>query len=174
MFTCTDFTSWLYPVTHGATSVWERWNGFECAFGQHQENTMNSFNHFALGAVGQWMYEYQLGIAQGEESGYRQFVLQPECSRPYKSLSGGYCSDYGEIRSEWTADEQGDMMSYRAVVPANTSCTLYLPMQAHYFRSSAGARFAGLCEHHGREVARYELDAGTHSFVRQGDEVTVR
>lgn len=174
MFTCTDFTSWLYPVTHGATSVWERWNGFECAFGQHQENTMNSFNHFALGAVGQWMYEYQLGITQGEESGYRQFVLQPECSRPYKSLSGGYCSDYGEIRSEWTADEQGDMMSYRAVVPANTSCTLYLPMQAHYFRSSAGARFAGLCEHHGREVARYELDAGTHSFVRQGDEVTVR
>lgn len=174
MFCCTDFTSWLYPVTHGATSIWERWNGFECAFGQHQENTMNSFNHFALGAVGQWMYEYQLGITSGADGGYHQFVLQPSCARPYKSLDGGYRSDYGEIGSAWTADEQGRMLTYRAVVPANTTATLYLPMQAGYFRSSRGARFMGVCEHLGRQVARYELDAGIHTFTRQGDEVTVR
>lgn len=174
MFCCTDFTSWLYPVAHGATSIWERWNGYECAFGKHQENTMNSFNHFALGAVGQWMYEYQLGITSGDEAGYRQFVLQPASAQPYKSLQGSFTSDYGEIRSEWTADEQGRMLTYRAVVPANTTATLYLPMQAGYFRSSRGARFVGECDHLGRRVARYELSAGTHSFVRQGDEVTVR
>ena len=174
MFCCTDFTSWLYPVTHGATSIWERWNGFECAFGQRQENTMNSFNHFALGAVGQWMYEYQLGITSGDEGGYRQFVLQPACAQPYKSLRGSFRSEYGEIHSEWTADEQGRMLTYRATVPANTTATLYLPMQGDYFRSSRGARFQGMCEHLGRQVARYQLDAGTHTFVRQGDEVTVR
>lgn len=174
MFCCTQFTSWLYPVTHGATSVWERWNGYEFAFGQHQENTMNSFNHFALGAVGQWMYEYQLGITSGPEGGYHHFTLQPTCAAPYRSLAGSYQSDYGRIRSEWTADTAGHMLHYRTVVPANTTATLYLPMQASHFASSRTAHYAGACEHLGRTVARYELQSGTHTFALEGDEVTVR
>ena len=61
MISCTDYASWLYPVTMGATTTWERWNSYEQAF-EAGSSSMNSFNHFALGAVGEWMYEFQLGI----------------------------------------------------------------------------------------------------------------
>lgn len=132
MFMCKDFTSWLYPVTKGATSIWERWNGFEVAFGKENQNHMNSFNHFALGAVGQWMYEYQLGITSGYllgKAGYKHFVLQPSAGIGYKSLSGSYESNYGKIESSWKADGKGCISTYRVVVPANTKATLYLPIE---------------------------------------------
>ncbi|MFR8356576.1 MAG: hypothetical protein ACLVEJ_13750 [Parabacteroides sp.] len=74
MFTCTDFTSWLYPVTKGATSIWERWNGYEVAFAEGHSNAMNSFNHFALGAVGQWMYEYQFRYNEQPCRGVKQDI----------------------------------------------------------------------------------------------------
>lgn len=173
MFCCTDFTSWLYPVSHGATSIWERWNGYECAFGKHQENTMNSFNHFALGAVGQWMYEYQLGIVSGADGGYSHFILQPTSSAPYKSLSGSYCSCYGDIKSEWTAEKDGTMQSFQTTVPANTTATLYLPMSVTRYRSARGVKFIGVCSHLGRQVAQYELQSGTHRFVLVNEEVRV-
>lgn len=73
MFSCTECPSWLYPVTLGATSMWERWNSLDTAFSVPNQNSMNSFNHFALGAVGQWMYEYQL-----ESSEYAEFVGMTE------------------------------------------------------------------------------------------------
>jgi len=91
MITCTDFASWLYPVTKGATSVWERWNSYDNAFAEHTTNDMNSFNHFALGAVGQWMYEFQLGITTDHgtgAAGYQHFVLQPLAGGIYTSLEG--------------------------------------------------------------------------------------
>lgn len=174
MFTCTDYTSWLYPVTKGATSVWERWNGYEAAFGEHTENNMNSFNHFALGAVGQWMYEYQLGITSGSEAGYKHFTLQPTAAAPYQSLSGSYRSDYGNIRSSWTADTNGQMVSYHTTVPANTTATLYLPINASQFKSAKGAKFVGITLHHNTQVARYELESGTYDFSLSGHTVHVK
>ena len=80
MISCSDYPSWLYPVTKGATSIWERWNSYDKAFDNSGYNGMNSFNHFALGAVGYWMYEYQLGITTDHHNGaagYKDFVLQP-------------------------------------------------------------------------------------------------
>ena len=173
MFTCTDFTSWLYPVKMGATSVWERWNGYEVAFGSNNQNSMNSFNHFALGAVGQWMYEYQLGItAQG---GYKHFTLQPSAGGSYTSLSGSYHSNYGEIVSSWKADGKGLMTAYEATVPANTTATLYLPVNGsvNNFGTAEGVRYVGKVQHNGIETAQYELQSGTFSFNIGGAEVTV-
>ncbi|MFC1747041.1 family 78 glycoside hydrolase catalytic domain [Candidatus Neomarinimicrobiota bacterium] len=97
MFTCTEYASWLYPVTKGATTVWERWDGYERAFAENNSNSMNSFNHFALGAVGQWMYEYQLGITgdhKNGEAGYKHFILQPTAGGNYTALRGSYSSNY--------------------------------------------------------------------------------
>lgn len=165
MFTCTDFTSWLYPVTKGATSIWERWNGYEVAFGAQNENHMNSFNHFALGAVGQWMYEYQLGIT-GYKQGYKHFILQPTVGANYTSLSGSYESNYGVIRSAWIADGKGNMLSYKATVPANTTATLFLPITESMseFEMAQGVKFIRKTTHLNILVAEYELKAGTFEF----------
>lgn len=177
MFTCTDFTSWLYPVTKGATSIWERWNGYEVAFGPQNENHMNSFNHFALGAVGQWMYEYQLGITSARSSGgYKHFLLQPTVGGNYLSLSGGYVSNYGKIHSSWTADGKGHMTGYSVTVPANTTATLYLPVNDGIaeFGEAPGVDFVHKTLHLSTTVAQYELESGTFTFCIQDDRIEVR
>ncbi len=177
MISCTDFASWLYPVTEGATTVWERWNSYDNAFASPSSNSMNSFNHFALGAVGQWMYEFQLGITtdhgQGA-AGYQHFVLQPNAAGLYTALEGSYESNYGTIRSAWKADK-GRMTGYDCSVPANTWATLYLPVgeDAAEFGSCEGASFRELTVRNGQKVARYELAAGHYSF-QLGTQVSVR
>ena len=176
MFTCTDFTSWLYPVTKGATSVWERWNGLEVAFGKNNQNNMNSFNHFALGAVGQWMYEYQLGITSDHvhgQGGYQHFILQPSAGANYTSLEGSYRSNYGDIVSAWQADGKGNMTGYQATVPANTSATLYLPIVASSYADANGVHYIGKEVHNGVDCAKYELTSGSFRFALQGNRVVV-
>ena len=177
MITCTDFASWLYPVTEGATSVWERWNSYDNAFSSPSSNNMNSFNHFALGAVGQWMYEFQLGITTDHgngAAGYRHFVLQPSAGWNYTSLEGSYESNYGTIRSAWTA-EKGRMTSYSCTVPANTDATLYLPVEDGVERCTGceGASFIGFTVHNGQRTAAYSLTSGSYAFTL-GDTVSVR
>ena len=176
LFTSTEQPSWLYPVTKGATSVWERWNSYDLAFSDPNENTMNSFNHFALGSVGQWMYEYQLGITSGPEAGYKHFVLQPVAGGDYLSLQGSFESEYGRIVSAWVADGQGRMTSYAATVPANTDATLYLPIAPGVadFGETPFARYCGTEEHNGLLTAVYELSSGTHRFTIEQERVQVR
>ena len=103
LFSSDKFASWLYPVTLGATSMWELWNSYERGLGQGGDSTMNSQNHFALGASQAWMYEYQLGITSNGAKGYRDFVLQPTPGGEFTSLKGGFQSSYGFIDSAWTA-----------------------------------------------------------------------
>ena len=169
MITCTDFASWLYPVTEGATSVWERWNSYDNAFSDPSSNSMNSFNHFALGAVGQWMYEYQLGITTDHgrgEAGYQHFVLQPNAAGIYTSLEGSYDSNYGTIRSAWKADK-GRMTSYSCTVPANTAATVYLPVGDAVTAATGceGAVFKGFTVRNGRRTASYEVSSGSYEFT---------
>jgi len=177
MISCTDFASWLYPVTEGATSVWERWNSYDNAFSDPSSNSMNSFNHFALGAVGQWMYEYQLGITTDHingQAGYQHFVLQPNAGGLYTALEGSYESNYGTIKSAWTARD-GKMTSYKATVPANTAATVYIPVAEEVTSASGcdGATFSGFAVRNGRKVARYEVVAGEYEFTI-GSSVSVK
>ncbi len=179
MFACTDYTSWLYPVTKGATSIWERWNGYEAAFAENNSNNMNSFNHFALGAVGQWMYEFQLGITSDHvngKAGYKHFVLQPSTGANFTSLKGSYDSNYGAIISSWKADGKGTMTSYSTVVPANTTATLYLPVNAtlNNFATTNGVTFKGKTTHNNTPVAEYELVSGSFEFSISASGVTVK
>ncbi|SDQ81848.1 family 78 glycoside hydrolase catalytic domain [Flagellimonas zhangzhouensis] len=170
LFSSTDYTSWLYPVTKGATSIWERWNGFKAAFKENNENRMNSFNHFALGAVGQWMYEFQLGITTDHingQAGYKDFVLQPQVAGSFEALTGSYDSNYGKIYSSWTSDGSGNMTSYNATVPANTKATLYLPMDVDGKSiSMEGVSYKGTEERNGIEVEVFELSSGTYEFTK--------
>lgn len=163
LFEATDYASWLYPVTQGATSIWERWNSYteEKAFGGN--NSMNSFNHYSFGAVGEWMMGYQLGItADKEQPGYQHFILQPTPGGTFTEAKGSYESVYGTIVSGWTAQE-GQMTSYDVTVPANTSATLYLPTDAEIVPCE-GVTVVGETEHNGILTQQAELAAGTYHF----------
>ena len=73
----TEYPSWLYPVTQGATTIWERWDG-QKPDGSFQDVGMNSFNHYAYGAIGEWLYSRVAGIKLDENKpGYKHFFLAP-------------------------------------------------------------------------------------------------
>ena len=128
-----------------------------------------------LGALGQQMYEYQLGISPGEDAGYKHFVLQPVAGGDYRSLKGSFESEYGLICSAWLADGAGRMTAYTAEVPANSSATLYLPVGEGVldFKSNEWARFQGTELHNGVLTAIYELSSGRHAFLIGEKQITV-
>lgn len=173
LFSNDDFASWLYPVTLGATSMWELWNSYERGFAQGGNSQMNSQNHFALGASQAWMYEYQLGITSAGEKGYRDFILQPVPGGEFTSVEGSMGSTYGEIESAWKATA-GELTSYSTTVPANTTATLYLPTDTAVsgFQAIPGVSFVGMTERNGLDVAEFKLGAGGYEFDVDGSTVT--
>ncbi len=167
MFEQTGYPSWLYPVVNGATTVWERWNSYTIENGFAGNNYMNSFNHYSLGAVASWMMEYQAGIQRDGMEGFHSFLLQPTPGGHFTHVSAAYDSVYGTIESEWTA-EAGKLTSYRALIPANTSARLFLPVSqeaAEGFCDMDGASFLGMEAHNGRMTAVFSLSSGTFRFT---------
>lgn len=166
MLACTDYASWLYPVKLGSTTMWERWNSYELAFQQNGESAMNSFNHFALGSVGSWIHEYHLGITTEAGSGYQHFILQPLPGGTYTQASGSYESNYGTIKSSWTADK-GKLLTFAFTVPANTSATIYLPIAentAKKLSSIEGICYVGMEIRNGIQVAKFTVVAGSYTI----------
>ena len=164
LFESVEYASWLYPVTQGATSIWERWNGYTNELGFNGNNSMNSFNHYSFGAVCEWMMAYQLGISSDPaQAGYQHFILQPTAGGSFTYAQGSYESAYGTISSGWTA-EDGKMTAYDAVVPANTSATLYLPLSAA-LKIPEGMEVIGTVVHNGLDCICVELPAGSWHFA---------
>ena len=119
------FPSWLYSVDQGATTVWERWNSYTKADGFGPVG-MNSFNHYAYGAVFAWMMGAMAGIREDPaEPGFRRFVLAPLPDPRIGHVSARYRSPYGEIGSAWRYE--GGKWIWRFTVPANTVATVRLP-----------------------------------------------
>lgn len=127
LLTSTGYPSWLYPVTQGATSIWERLNSMTHEDGFGGNNSMNSFNHYAFGSVTNWLMQRSLGIARDEEKpGFQHFYLQPmaDPTGALQYAKGHYDSPYGRIESSW--EIKADGVEYRFTVPANSSATLRL------------------------------------------------
>lgn len=165
----TEYPSWLYPVINGATSTWERWNSYTHEDGFGGNNSMNSFNHYALGAVGEWMYNYSLGIQRDvKHPGFKHFILRPEFGGTMTYAKGKYQSIHGNIESGWEISHNGDLFTYEVTVPANTTATLYLPavsesmvLEGEVLASNAeGIQFVKYED--GRAV--YELQSGSYVF----------
>ena len=116
--------SWLYSVDQGATTIWERWNSYTKKDGFGNAG-MNSFNHYAYGAVLSWMYGSMAGIRAGAGGGYRRFVLAPLPDRRIGSVDAAFRSPYGEIRSAWRYD--GGRWVWKFTVPANTTALVTVP-----------------------------------------------
>ena len=120
------YPSWFYPILQGATTMWERWNSYtkDGGFG---DAGMNSFNHYAYGAIGEWLYATVAGIdVDPEEPGYKHIILRPEPGGDLTFARGELRSIHGLIRSHWRIED--GVLTYEAAIPANTRATVLLPM----------------------------------------------
>ena len=123
------YPSWLYPVTQGATTIWERLNSYTHTAGFGGNNSMNSFNHYSFGAVGQWLINRCLGIERDEQHpGFGHFILRPEVD-PTGQMTyarGHLDTRYGRIESSWKVQDDGTT-NYFFTIPEGTSASLLLP-----------------------------------------------
>jgi alpha-L-rhamnosidase len=166
-----QYPSWLYAIDQGATTIWERLNGYTVENGFGGNNSMNSFNHYSFGAVGQWMIAYSLGIQRDEKSpGFKHFILQPQHD-PTGQMTyakGFYDSMYGRIQSSWKTDN--NVLTYQATVPANTTATLYLSAASAKAVKEGGKPVSSKNEaitflKYEKGKAVYELTSGSYEFT---------
>ena len=121
-----SFPSWLYPISKGATTIWERWDGIK-PDGGFQDVKANSFNHYAYGAIGEWMYQVITGINTIEEKpGYKHFKIAPILSKEMDYAKASFESPFGMIRSEWAKQE--GQLAILIEVPLNTKAEVFLPV----------------------------------------------
>jgi len=122
-----DYPSWLYPVKHGATTIWERWNGWteQDGFG---DPAMNSFNHYSLGSIGEWLFRHVAGIElDPEEPGFQRFVLRPYPGGGLTHARATYQTQHGEIASGW--QWTGGEFRWTIRVPPNTTARVCIPSE---------------------------------------------
>ncbi len=123
------YPSWLYPVTREATTIWERWDGIK-PDGSFQNPGMNSFNHYAYGAVGNWLYKSVAGINIDENiPGYKRIIIKPHLTNKLNYAKASYLSPYGRILSHWESD--GKEVRLHLEIPANTTAVIFLPSRNH-------------------------------------------
>jgi len=117
------YPSWGYTIKNGATTIWERWDGWTEKNGFQSPN-MNSFNHYSLGSVGEWLYRYVAGIDLGTP-GYGRIVIRPCPGGGLTRASGEYDSVRGRISSSWKIED--DRFVLEALIPPNTTATVHVP-----------------------------------------------
>ncbi len=120
------YPSWLYPVKMGATTIWERWDG-QKTDSTFQDPGMNSFNHYAYGAIGDWMYRVSAGL-ETMTPGYRHLLIQPHPARQIASSGASFESMYGKVSSGW--ERKDGKLLVHVTIPANTTATIILPVES--------------------------------------------
>jgi alpha-L-rhamnosidase len=160
----TEYPSWGYLIDHGATTMWERWNGDQ----MRNDPSMNSYNHYAYGAVADWIYRYAAGIDTiSDDPGFHTILLHPTFDRRLEKLDFTYDSAYGPIHSAWSIS--GDTAVWNLTIPPNTKGLLPLtPDQKQAFKLDdkslpQASRLHSLGENNGTEI--YEVPAGTYRFA---------
>src|SRR6185312_6903035 len=119
------YPSWLYPVKMGATTIWERWDGIR-PDSTFETPGMNSFNHYAYGAIGDWMYRVVAGIdTYAADPGYHHSRIDPHPGGSLTEAGAGLETGYGLLSSHWRLDH--DTLSMDIVVPVNTRSSVYIP-----------------------------------------------
>ena len=132
--------SWLYAVEHGATTMWEHWDGVR-EDGTFWGADMNSYNHYAYGAVGDWLYGTVAGIETDEKHpGFEHILFKPRTTEKLTYAKASLKTPYGVIRSEWHRD--GEKTTYIFTVPNGLTATATIGKETH------------------------ELSAGTHTFIQ--------
>ncbi len=150
------YPSWLYPISEGATTMWESWDGIrDGVFG---DPLLNSFNHYALGAVGDWMYRTIGGIRPDpEQPAYKHVWIAPVPDDRLRYAKTTLETMYGTLRVDWGKDTTA--FTLNTEVPPNSSASVRLP----------GTRVEDVLE----SEARIEIKPGIRSFRQDGDDVVV-
>jgi alpha-L-rhamnosidase len=131
------YPSWLYPVKMGATTIWERWDGIR-PDGSFEAVSMNSFNHYSYGAIGDWMYRVVAGIdTKADGPGYKQIVIKPHPGGNFTYANADYETNYGKVSSHWKIDGANFLLDVE--VPANTTATIYVPVKDNSIVNEDGA-----------------------------------
>ena len=118
------FPSWFYMIDQGATTMWERWDGYVKGRG-FQSKWMNSFCHYSIGAVGEWIYKVILGINLDEKQpGFKHVIIKPQPEGDITWAKGYHDSIYGRISIDWKL--ANDFFQLKVNIPSNTSATIYL------------------------------------------------
>lgn len=139
-----SYPGWLYPIKKGATTIWERWDGIK-PDGSFQASSMNSFNHYAYGAIGDWMYRVMAGINTAPDGeGYKKIIIKPHPGGGLTYCKASLETKYGSIKVYWHIENNKLLLD--AEIPPNTTATIYVP-------DSSGAF-----------VQTHEVKAGTYHF----------
>lgn len=143
LLTQTDSPSWLHPVTLGATTIWERWDSM-LDDGSINPGEMTSFNHYALGAVVDWLHRGLAGLAPAEP-GYRRILVAPVPLEQFEHARAVHDTPYGRAEAGWSRAGAG--LTVSVVVPANTTAEVHLP-----------------------DGSQYEVGSGSHSWTLATDD----
>ena len=160
------FPSWLFSVKHGATTIWERWDGWTPEKG-FQDPGMNSFNHYSMGSCGQWMYGTIAGIELDPgQPGYRHILIHPRPGGGLTTCKASYDSINGPITTEWHVD--GDVYKLKVSIPANTTASVSI--DAPKDKITEGGKPADGTEgvkfdHADGETQVYSVGSGTYEFA---------
>lgn len=119
------YPSWFFSINQGATTMWERWDSYTIKDGFHTAG-MNSFNHYAYGAIGQWMYERIAGIAP-LEAGYKKVRIAPVPGDQLDFAEASYNSIYGEVSSAWK--KVGNGLELKVTIAPNTTAQIIIPIK---------------------------------------------
>jgi alpha-L-rhamnosidase len=161
------FPSWLYSVRQGATTIWERWDGWTREKG-FQDPGMNSFNHYSLGSVGDWMYSTIAGIGVDPTmAAYKRIIIRPQPGGGISSAHGDYMSMHGLITSDWKVANGVFMLDL--TIPANTTAQVYIPTT---MRDQVREGFGSADKSKGVKYLRleegccvYAIGSGTYKFT---------
>jgi alpha-L-rhamnosidase len=138
------YPSWLYPVKMGATTIWERWDG-QKPDSTFQTPNMNSFNHYAYGAIGDWMYRVMAGLDTYEDGpGYKHIKIQPHPGGGLTKAAATLQTNYGTASSSWTIS--GDEFTLEVEIPANTTADIYIPAANADAITESGKPLTGIKE----------------------------
>lgn len=165
------FPSWLFSVKHGATTIWERWDGWTPEKG-FQDPGMNSFNHYSLGSCGEYLFG-GIGGIKPASPGYKTILIQPNIRDGLTWAKTSYESIHGTIATSWK--RHGSKLELTVTIPPNTSATVCVPTtdsasvteSSKPFQQANGVKF--LREENG--AADFEIGSGTYRFVSKDDEV---
>jgi len=120
-----SFPSWPFSVKNGATTIWERWDGWTPDKG-FQTIAMNSYNHYSLGSCGEWLYTTVAGINQEPTSaGFKKIIIHPQPGGPLTFAKGSFRSVHGMISTAWQKSAAG--FSLETTIPADTTAVVYVP-----------------------------------------------
>jgi len=152
-----NYPSWLYPVTQGATTIWERWDG-QKPDGSFQDVGMNSFNHYAYGAIGDWLYRKVAGIdLDPDVPGFKSLVVKPHPGGSMNEVKASHLTPYGETESAWTI--QDGKITLDVTIPVNTTAKIHVPATGKSLQIN------------GEELSDWRLEEGpgyTYLIVEKG------